>query len=131
MSMANSLELRCPLLDQDLAELAATIPNSLKIHEGRGKYIFAQALGDRLPAELLTRKKMGFGVPLASWFRGSLREMLWDHLSAPQFLARGIVSPPFVRGLLEEHQIGRRDNSRWLWALLMLELWFLSLENQS
>jgi asparagine synthase (glutamine-hydrolysing) len=128
MSMANSLEVRCPLLDHQLAELAATIPNSLKIRHGHGKHIFAQALGDRLPSELLRRPKQGFAIPLADWFRGPLREMLWDRLTSPKFLGRDIASGGFVRGLLTEHQTCRRDNHRSLWALLMLDLWFSQLD---
>jgi len=131
MSMANSLEVRCPMLDQELASVAASIPASLKIRNGAGKHILVEALGSRLPSELLNRPKMGFGVPLAAWFRGPLREMLWDHLTNPAFLARNIISPSFVRGLLEEHQNGRRDNNGPLWALLMLELWFKNLETSS
>jgi asparagine synthase (glutamine-hydrolysing) len=71
MSMANSLEVRSPLLDHELAELAATIPHEWKIGGGRGKRILLDAVGDRLPAALLNRPKWGFGVPLADWFRGS------------------------------------------------------------
>jgi asparagine synthase (glutamine-hydrolysing) len=131
MSMANSLELRSPLLDHELAELAQTIPHAWKIREGRGKRILIDAMADRLPPELLTRGKMGFGVPLARWFRGSLREMLWDHLTGPRLGSREIVSPGFVRQLLAEHDSGRRDNSHWLWSLLMLELWFEDLEQDA
>ncbi len=128
MSMAASLEVRCPLLDQELAELAATLPHRWKIAHGRGKQILLKALGDRLPPELLARPKMGFAVPLAEWFRGSLRELLWTHLTAPRFLDRGIVSGRFVKQLLAEHQSGRRDNQQWLWSLLMLEMWFQQIE---
>jgi asparagine synthase (glutamine-hydrolysing) len=124
MSMANSLEVRCPLLDHELAELAATIPHAWKISGGQGKRILIEALGDRLPAALLNRPKWGFGVPLADWFRGELREFLWDHVMAADFLGRGIVSPEFLRTLLEEHDCGRRDNSHWLWSVLVLSLWF-------
>ncbi len=124
MSMAASLEVRCPLLDRDLADVAASIPNSWKIREGRGKYLLVKALGDTLPPELLTREKMGFGVPLDHWFRGPLREMLHDHLTGSRFLERGIVSPPFVRHLIEEHRTGRRNHAAWLWSLLMLEMWY-------
>jgi asparagine synthase (glutamine-hydrolysing) len=124
MSMANSLEVRSPLLDHELAELAATIPHAWKIAGGQGKRILLDAVGDRLPAALLNRPKWGFGVPLADWFRGSLREFLWDHVTAAPFLERGIVSPEFLRALLEEHDGGRRDNSHWLWSLLVLSLWF-------
>jgi asparagine synthase (glutamine-hydrolysing) len=124
MSMANSIEVRCPMLDDRLATLAARIPHSWKLRNGRGKDIFIQALGDRLPAELLRQPKRGFGVPLAHWFRGSLRSFLWDHLTSASFLNRGIVSPDFVRYLLGEHDRARRNNYHTLWKLLMLELWF-------
>jgi asparagine synthase (glutamine-hydrolysing) len=130
MSMANSLEVRCPLLDHELGELAAGIPNGWKIREGRGKYILLRALGDRLPRLLLNRTKMGFGVPLAQWFRGALRTFLWDHLRSTSFAGRDIVSPAFVQHMLAEHDSGRRDNSHWLWSLLMLELWFRQLETE-
>jgi asparagine synthase (glutamine-hydrolysing) len=123
MSMANSLEVRCPLLDHELAELAATIPHAWKLSNGTGKRILLDAVGDRLPPELLHREKWGFGVPLAKWFRGELREFLWDHLTAPSFLNRGIVSPDFLRAMLAEHDSGRRDNNHWLWSLLVLALW--------
>jgi asparagine synthase (glutamine-hydrolysing) len=124
MSMANSLEVRCPMLDDRLAELAARIPHAWKLRNGRGKDIFIQTLGDRLPAELLRQPKRGFGVPLEHWFRGSLRSFLWDHLTSASFKDRGVVSPEFVRYLLEEHDRGRRNNYHHLWKLLMLELWF-------
>ena len=131
MSMANSLEVRCPMLDSELAELAARIPHAWKIQNGSGKHILLKALGDRLPASILTRKKMGFGVPISAWFRGPLRELLWDHLTGSQFLNRGIVCPEFLKSILEEHQSGRRDNSHWLWILLMLEIWFREFESYS
>jgi asparagine synthase (glutamine-hydrolysing) len=128
MSMANSLEVRCPLLDHKLAEFAARIPHAWKMKNGRGKDILLQAIGDRLPPELLNRSKMGFGVPLATWFRTSLRDFLWDHLTSSRFHDRGMVSGNFVKILLNEHASGRRDNSHWLWSLLMLELWFREFE---
>src|SRR5580658_1197156 len=124
MSMANSLEVRCPMLDHELAQLAARIPHAWKLKNGRGKDIFIRAVGHRLPPELLRQPKRGFGVPLGSWFRGSLRSFVWDHLTSRQFLDRRMVSPEFVRHLLEEHDRGRRDNQHHLWKLLMLELWF-------
>ncbi|MGA2588314.1 MAG: asparagine synthase (glutamine-hydrolyzing) [Bryobacteraceae bacterium] len=130
MSMANSLEVRCPILDHELGELAASIPHAWKIRNGKGKYIFLQALGDRLPPALLKRPKMGFGVPLAVWFRGDLRSFLWDHLGSTAFQQRGVVSPGFVQHMLDEHESARRDNSYWLWSLLVLELWFREFERK-
>ena len=127
-SMAASLEVRCPLLDNRLAEFAARIPLSWKWQSGRGKRILLDALGDRLPPELLTRSKMGFGVPIDHWFRGPLRELIHDTLLGRTFLGRGIVAPEFARYLLDEHDAGRRTNHHQIYALLMLELWFKSLE---
>jgi asparagine synthase (glutamine-hydrolysing) len=128
MSMAQSLEVRCPLLDHELAELAASIPTSWKMRNGQGKAVLVDALGDRLPPGLLQRKKMGFGVPLSHWFRGPLRDFLRDHLLDGRFAARGITSTAFVGHLIDEHQSMRRDHSHTLWALLMLELWFRNWE---
>ena len=127
-SMAASLEVRCPFLDQRLAEFATRIPVSWKWQNGKGKKILLDALGDRLPAELLTRGKMGFGVPLDQWFRGPLRELVHDTLLSQSFLNRGMVSPEFIRYLLEEHASGRRSNHHQMYQLLMLELWFKNLE---
>ncbi|HEX8986225.1 MAG TPA: asparagine synthase (glutamine-hydrolyzing) [Bryobacteraceae bacterium] len=124
MSMANSLEVRCPMLDHELADVAASIPHAWRIRNGTGKQFFIDAMGDRLPPSILNRPKMGFAVPLADWFRGPLRELVGDHLLGKRFLERGIVSPPFVEHLLDEHARMRRDNSHWLYSLLMLELWF-------
>ena len=126
--MAASLEVRCPLLDHHLAEFATLIPTRWKWQNGKGKRILLDALGDRLPPELLTRSKMGFGVPIDHWFRGPLRQLLHETLLSKTFLDRGIVSPDFVRYLLQEHDSGRRSNHHQLYALLMLELWFQSLE---
>jgi asparagine synthase (glutamine-hydrolysing) len=124
MSMAASLEVRSPLLDHELADLAMSIPPDLKMRNGRGKAIFLDAVGDRLPPQLLTLPKKGFAVPLAKWYRTSLKSFLRDHLLSREFIGRQMVSEPFVRTLLDEHQSARRDNSDLLHALLMLELWF-------
>jgi asparagine synthase (glutamine-hydrolysing) len=128
MSMANSLEVRCPLLDHELAELAATIPHEWKIRDGQGKRILVDAVGDRLPRELFDHPKTGFDIPLVDWFRGSLREFLRDHVTDPAFLGRDIVAPGFLSELLDEHDAGRRDNSHWLWSILVLALWFREIE---
>ncbi len=127
-SMAASLEVRCPLLDHRLAEFATRIPTSWKWKNGKGKQILLEALGDRLPPQLLTRGKMGFGVPLDQWFRGPLRELVHDTLLSKTFLDRGLVSPEFVRYLLAEHDSGRRGNHYSMYRLLMLELWFRTME---
>jgi asparagine synthase (glutamine-hydrolysing) len=127
-SMAASLEVRCPLLDHVFCEFATKIPTAWKWKDGKGKRILLEALGDRLPPELLNRGKMGFGVPLDDWFRGPLRPLVHDTLLGQKFLSRGIVSPDFVRYIVEEHESKRRNNHHQMYALLMLELWFESLQ---
>jgi asparagine synthase (glutamine-hydrolysing) len=124
MSMAVSLEVRSPMLDHELASIAAAVPHAYKIRNGQGKHILIRALGDRLPDQLLNREKMGFAIPLAGWLRGPLRDLVRDHLLSRRFFDRRIASPKFVEQLLEEHQSGRRDNRTWIWALLVLEMWF-------
>lgn len=124
MSMAASLEVRCPLLDHKLAELAMRIPHAWKMHNGKGKQILIESMRDRLPDQIVNRKKQGFAVPLPVWFRSSLREFLRDIIDSKSLFDRGIVSQKFVRYLLDEHESGRRNNSHWLFMLLMLELWF-------
>ena len=129
MSMAVSLEVRSPMLDHELADIAASIPHAYKIRNGQGKYILIRALGDRLPEKLLNRPKMGFAIPLSGWLRGPLRDLVRDHLMSRRFFDRRIASPQFVEQLLNEHQTGRRDNHTWIWALLVLEMWFREFES--
>ena len=127
-SMAHALEVRSPFLDHELAELAAAIPTSWKMRNGQGKRIVFAAWGNRFPPELFHRPKMGFAAPVSSWLRGSMRAFLRDHLNSPSFLNRGLISAEFLAVLMREHDTLRRDHSRWLWALLMLKLWFDSLD---
>jgi asparagine synthase (glutamine-hydrolysing) len=129
MSMANSLEVRSPMLDHKLAEFAATLPPEWKMKNGRGKQILVDALGDRLPPGLLSLPKKGFSIPIAAWFRGPLREMLQDYLLSPSFRDRGFVSEPFLRYMIQEHLSGRRNNAMWLVRLLILELWMRNNES--
>ena len=124
VSMMNSIEVRCPLMDHVLAELAFSLPAAWHMRGGRGKALLLRAVGDRLPPGLLTLPKRGFGMPLAEWFRGPLRDFLRDHLTGPAARQRGFTDPAFVEYLLDEHQRGRRNNADRLWELLMLELWF-------
>jgi asparagine synthase (glutamine-hydrolysing) len=123
MSMANSLEVRSPMLDYKWIELANRIPNAWKTQNGQGKLILLDALADRLPPELLKRPKKGFGIPLDLWFRGALKPMLWDRLKSRRFLEFGFANATAVDEMLAEHDSGRRDNSDFLWLLLILDLW--------
>jgi len=123
-SMAHGLETRSPLLDHVLLEWAARIPAEIKMVGGRTKGLFKAAMAPYLPAEILNRKKMGFGCPVDQWLRRELKPMAYDTLLGPEARARGLMRPDYVRRLLDEHCAGRRNHHTRLWALLMLELWF-------
>ena len=122
-SMAHSLECRQPFLDHRVVELAASLPIKLKFRFNRGKWMLREVFGDLLPAEIFTRRKMGFGVPLDHWFRHELREMTHDVLLDQRAAQRGFFRPEVVRGLIEQHEQGVFDHAYRLWALLVLELW--------
>lgn len=121
-TMAVGLEGRSPLLDQHLAEFAARLPTDLKVGPGGGKRVLREAVRDLLPPGILTRRKKGFGVPVARWLRGGLRGMLEDALFSGRARTRPFFRDGAVRVLFDEHVAGR-DRSNQLWALLMLELW--------
>ncbi|MBW8029284.1 MAG: amidotransferase 1, exosortase A system-associated [Ferrovum sp.] len=120
-SMAHALEVREPLLDHPLMEWVSGLPSSLKLHQGEGKYLLKKALEPYLSQDILYRQKMGFAVPLASWFRGPLRETVRASVLGPRLMDCGIFNPSFLTHLVEEHQAGRRDYSAPLWSLLMFE----------
>lgn len=122
-TMASSLEVRSPLLDHRLMEMAAALPAADKVHGRRTKHILKEALRPWLPDHILDRKKTGFGVPLASWFRGDLRALPTEILLDEHSTNRGIFNPDGVAALIDEHLAGRRDHSHRLWALIQLELW--------
>ncbi len=122
-SMAHGLEARSPFLDHTLMEFAATIPADLKIRGRTTKYILKAALREELPAPILARPKMGFGVPIDHWLRHELRELVGDLLLSPRALGRGYFRPETVRRLVAEHQVGSANWHAPLWTLLMLELW--------
>ena len=123
MTMANSLEARCPFLDQELLEFASGIPSALKLKGMTTKYILKAALADILPKEIIHRKKHGFGVPVGRWFRTSLKSYLQDTLLSRAALGRGYFKEAVLRRLIAEHESGKRDHGHRLWALLTLEIW--------
>jgi asparagine synthase (glutamine-hydrolysing) len=123
MSMATSLEMRCPVLDHEFVEWVAGLPIKYKFRGGVRKYIFkelAKRLG--IPSALLDRRKQGFALPLVHWMRDELKDML-SILLEPRTLQRGYFKPDAIRRILNEHFSHRRDHSRALWLLLIFELW--------
>src|ERR1700683_3025488 len=123
-SMANSLEVRSPLLDHQLVEFASGLPTSLKRRGKNNKVILRQAMRKLLPAQVLNKPKTGFGIPLAKWLRTDLAESLRAALLDERAEKRGLFHKSFLKRMIAEHAAGIRDWSNRLWALLVLELWF-------
>ena len=119
-SMAHSLELRSPLLDHRVLELGISLEGPPR---RRGKEALRRAFAADLPRSVLERRKTGFGVPLAAWFRGELRDLAGDLLLDARARSRGQLRPAAVERLLADHASGRADHGHRLWCLLMLELW--------
>lgn len=119
-SMAVSLEVRAPLLDHKLMEMVARIPSQLKLKNGEGKFILKKALEPVLPREILYRKKQGFAIPLAKWFRKDLRELTEQSLFGQ---SDGILNTGYLRKIWNQHQSGNYDRSMHLWATLMFRRW--------
>ena len=123
MSMAVSLECRVPLLDHELVELAARMPEQIKIRNGRLKYAMKAALRGVLPQDILDRKKRGFGTPMGAWLKGDLAPLLRDVLSESSIEARGLFRYSEVARLIAEHESNRIDGTDRLLALLNFEIW--------
>ena len=123
MTMAASLELRVPLLDHKLVEYTSNLPDQYRLNNGQGKYLLKKLMEKYIPEEIIYRKKQGFPVPIANWFRTSLyertREILLDNTS----LDRGYFKPTYIEKTLQNHRDGKEDLSRRIFSLLNLELW--------
>jgi asparagine synthase (glutamine-hydrolysing) len=122
MSMAASIESRVPFLDHKLVEFSARLPERMKLRGATTKYILRESMKNLLPAEILTRPKMGFPVPIGSWFRGEYAPVVQEYLLSERALGRGIFDPAFVHTLVQSHQAGENHAER-LWALVNFEIW--------
>mgnify|MGYP001809818184 FL=1 len=124
MSMAASLELRPPFLDRRMMELAFSLPSSLKVHKGTTKWLVKQVALRYLPDSIVNRRKVGFRVPLDTWFRGGLEAFAWDSLTSQDSFASMMFDRALVRQLLERHRNGRVNEEIRIWTLLCLEVWY-------
>ena len=123
MSMAASIESRVPFLDHQLVEFTARLPDRLKLRGTTTKYILREAMKDALPPAILSRRKMGFPVPVGVWFRGAHRGLIDDLVLGERAAARGLFDREALTRLVGEHAAGEVDHSERLWALVNLELW--------
>ena len=132
-SMAASVEVRVPLIDDAVVDMVARLPDSFKIRGSRTKVILREAMRGRIPPAILTRPKAPFAAPIRSWLRKDLDEMVGDFLSPTQIRSRGLLSPDVVERIIREHRQGREDHSLRIWALLTLEVWireFLGMQDR-
>ena len=120
-SMAHALEVRVPLLDHQLVEWISGLPPACKLRGGEGKYLFKKAMEPRLPRDILYRRKRGFAVPVAAWFRGPLRERMRNQVLSEAMADSGLFDMDWLRTLVEQHTSGARDHSPALWSLLMFD----------
>jgi asparagine synthase (glutamine-hydrolysing) len=120
-SMANSLEVRCPLLDHAVVEYAASLPSRMKLSGSRSKLILKEAVRDFVPAEILQRAKMGFAMPVATWLRGELRPLVEQEVL---HAGHEMFDESTVRRMWRQHVSGTRERTTELWGVLIFNLWY-------
>jgi asparagine synthase (glutamine-hydrolysing) len=123
MAMAASVESRPPFLDHELVELAARLPSNVKLRDGMTKWVVKEVARRHLPASIVDRRKVGFRVPLDSWFRGELRNMAGDMLLGHNSFVASRMNRDVIERMLKDHQSERRDEEIRIWTLLCLEVW--------
>ena len=125
MSMAHGLEAREPFLDYRLVEFVAALPPNLKLKNmTQTKYLLKKSMQERLPHEVVWRKKQGFNVPNARWIKGELKPLVLEALSANNIRSMGILNQAVVKDILQQHFSDKAENSHKIWCLLTLALWW-------
>ena len=123
-AMAVALETRVPFLDRDVVEFSTRVPASMKVRDGRGKWLVRQVLYRHVPADMIDRPKTGFSIPLDAWLRGPLKSWAGDLLSPARLKRQGLFAPTRVTRMFEEHLSRRHNHAYWLWNVLMAEAWY-------
>ena len=123
MSMAASIESRVPYLDHEFVEYVAAMPGRVKLRGWRAKAVLREALRDRVPRAILTRRKMGFPVPVGRWLRGPFSRLIDEFVLGPRALERGLFEPSRLRRLTDEHRARAANHGDRLWLLVNLEIW--------
>jgi len=130
-SMANSLEVRCPILDYRIVEWSASLPPEMKVHRGETKKLFRLAFGDLLPPDILGRQKMGFAMPIDEWIRGELYEITRDYLTDQTSRERGLFNQNRIVDMLDRHKEGSDRYGLQLWLLVMFEIWMRTVQGRA
>ena len=122
-SMAHSIESRVPFLDHPLVEFAARLPQRLKLRGWTTKYVLRRAMRGLLPPEILSRRKMGFPVPVGAWLRAGYRPLVDEFILGPRALGRGLFNADALRTMVAAHASGAEPHGQRLWALINFEIW--------
>jgi len=122
-SMANSLEVRCPLLDHEFVEFVCNLPMHYKLNGFKTKYLLKKAAEGILPPGIANRPKKGFGVPISRWLTGELKDFMLGHLSEERIKRQGFFNYQYVKNLINEHLAKKKDNRKLLWTLLVFQIW--------
>lgn len=122
-SMANSLEVRSPFLDYQLVDYVNSLPDRFKVRSFKLKYILKKLMADKLPKEIVFRKKKGFGLPLSLWFNNELKGFVKETLSFDRIKQQGLFDYSYIDGVMEDHFSGRKDNRILIWSLLVYQMW--------
>ncbi len=123
MTMAASIEARMPFMDHELAAFVSRLPDNYRVRGRKTKWILREAMKRLLPPTILERPKVGFRVPVNEWFRGSMREYLYDHLTGSSSRTLDYYRKPVLERILKEHVSGQQNHEKLLWTLLSLEIW--------
>ena len=124
IGMSTSIEARVPFLDHELVEFTMDIPMADKVRGGVAKHLLKQAVTGLIPDEIIHRRKMGFGAPMAQWLRGDFGKRVEGDLLGSRLLDRGWLDRAYISRLCAEHRSGRRDNSLYIWTLFNLTAWY-------
>jgi asparagine synthase (glutamine-hydrolysing) len=124
MSMRNSLEVRVPLLDHRVVELAFKMKGALKLNKGKTKYILKQVFKDLLPSSLYNRPKAGFEVPISRWLKTDLKFLIDQYLAEEKIRKQGIFDFQIIKDLIQKHLSNKTDTSWMLWNLIVFQCWY-------
>lgn len=124
MSMANSFEVRFPLLDHKLIEFMTSIDPKWRIKEGKTKYLMKKILEGKIPDKIINKQKLGLNPPMGIWLKNDLRALMNEYLSKESIEKRGLFHFEFVRHMIDEFDTNKKDRSLTIWALIVLEEWF-------
>jgi asparagine synthase (glutamine-hydrolysing) len=122
-AMANGVEVRCPLLDQEVVEFACRLPMQYKLHGLTTKYLLKKAAANVLPEAIIRRKKKGFGIPVSKWLGGELKDFMLDYLAERRVKRQGYFNYSYIKTLIDDHLKKKADNRKLLWMLLMFQVW--------